>query len=224
MYKAYPRHVRTIKLENTDITITIRVGNMFNLKHSTLIIPVNICYKHDHLLPRSIQVQYKEQLSTYGINFTKEINKKLKNVSSSPTIIKGSKVKSYEIGTVIKLEPEDTNNKPSYLVTTTKLSKEGRAIPSIDDLSYSYQSLWKYIAENGDRSPLVTAVIGSGKSTVDRYELIHLLVDSFIESLDTHNIKFTESLTICISPKAFVKHKYSLEELEKYIQHVCKYR
>lgn len=224
MYKAYPRHVRTIKLENTDVTITIRVGNMFKVKHSTLIIPMNICYIHDHLLPRSIQVQYREQLSIHGINFTKEINKKLKNVPSTPTIIKGSKVKSYEIGTTIKLEPEDTKNKPSYLVTTAKLSKEGRAIPSIDDLSFSYQRLWKYIAENGDRSPLVTAVIGSGKSTIGRSELIHLLVNSFVESLDTHNIKFTESLTICISPKAFIKHKYSLDELEQYIQHVCKYR
>ncbi|MNW45185.1 hypothetical protein D3C74_224410 [compost metagenome] len=225
IFKSYPRLKRTIKLgSNTDITITIKVGNMFKVKNSTVIIPMNSCFKHDHVPSSSIQVQYREQFFSNGNHFTREINNKIKDMPSYPTVIKGTTVKSYEIGTTIKLGSENTNNKPSYLITTTKLNKEGRAIPDTSDLLIAYNSLWNYIAENGDRSPLVTAVIGSGKSNTNRVELIHLLVNSFIESIKTHNIKFTESLTICISPKSFATHEYSLDELEQYIQHVCKYR
>jgi hypothetical protein len=61
----------------------------------------------------------------------------------------------------------------------------------------------------------------TGTAGLTREEIIRAIVDSFVAACASS--RPTEKLTIVVPYKDFYAHRVDLIELERYVQHVCKY-
>ncbi|WP_028610709.1 macro domain-containing protein [Paenibacillus harenae] len=218
-----PRLTRTVRLKDKDVAIHIKVDDIFRQKGCVAIIPANNWFKMDHVSEASVQVQYRDRFFGSEAEFNRLAESRLANEPHVRGSYNGEPVKEYALGTVIRLEPPSRSIKAAYLVATARLNPFGRAIPSRDDLRNGLIAAWGYIAARGGREPLVIPIMGSGRHRINlnRFELMHDIVQSFVQAVD-HN-KFTEELTIVIHPDSFIRHQYSLNEMEEYLNYVCKF-
>lgn len=218
-----PRLTRTVKLKDKDITLRITVDDMFRRKGAAAIIPTNTLFKHDHLDAGSIQVQYRDKYFSSLSAFDAQLQRQLVNEPHLVVSFNREQVKEYPIGTVIRLESSANLPRTAYLVATAELNEYGRAKPNRSQLQEGLKSLWSYIACRGRKEPLIIPIMGSGRHriNVNRYELLHDLVQSFM--LSVRDNKFTEELTIVIHPESFIRNQYSLDEIEEYLRYVGKF-
>ena len=77
--------------------------------------------------------------------------------------------------------------------------------------------------KGGDFQPLIVPVLGSAYARLSqpREEIIRAIVSSFIAACSSS--RPTERMTIVIPFKDFYEHEVDLIELERYVQHVCRY-
>ncbi|KJD42303.1 macro domain-containing protein [Paenibacillus terrae] len=218
-----PRLTRTVRLKDKDITITIKVDDMFRQKGSVAIIPTNVWFKLDHVPEASSQVQYKKKFFSNEAEFNSQLESQLIDKQHVMSMFNNQPIKEFPIGTVIRIETPTKKMKAAYMVVTAKLNSHGRGIPSHDDLKQGLAFVWEYISTSGAREPLVIPIMGSGRHriNVNRFELMHDIVESFLQAI--HHNKFTEELTLVIHPDSFLRHEYSLDDMEEYLRYMCKF-
>lgn len=227
LLKNWPKTVYAHKLKERDVTIEMRVADVFKMSAS-LVVPVNTFFDNDLagkvLKTSSIQSQF---IRKYYAGETKDldlaVNKQLSN-SNYPyktTVNKTlGKRKEYEIGTTIQIERQ---NRLFYLVALTRLNEEGRALGSLQNLHDALPMLWEFIRTRGDVGHVVMPVIGSSKARlpVTREKIIHYIVQSFIASCV--QATYCNKLTIAIYPDDITQEHINLSALDKYLAHLCKY-
>lgn len=218
-----PRLTRTIKIKDRDITLRITVDDMFRKKGVTTIIPVNVCFQHEYIDEKSVQVQYRNRHFAEILEFDRRLQIELDNIPYTEIMIRSKLVKQYAIGTVVRIETPNHKQKSAYLVATAELNEYGKALPNHDKMIESLDKLWEFIGAKGSKESLILPVVGSGRNRLiaNRYELIYDIVKSFLKAVK-HN-KFTEELTIVIHPDAFLRNKYSLDDIEEFLRYVSKF-
>ena len=223
VWNCRPRLSRKVWLKDQDVSINLVVDNMFNRREATVIIPVNTLFLHEHVDDKAIQIQYRNKFFEDIVSFERILQDQLQNEPHQIITYKNKQIRKYPAGTVVRIETPKQKIKAAYLVATADLNEHGRATPDRILKQKALTSLWDYIAKKGSKESIVIPIIGSGRGRINvtRFELIHDIVNSFLEVI--RECKFTEELTIVIDPKAFIRHEYSLDEIEEYLKYVAKY-
>ena len=208
----------THPLEGQDISIEIRVGDIFSIE-GAFIISTNTAFDTDMLggpvSPESLQGQFtKKYYDKVGY-----LDQELTNALIAEEFVldgeEPERKESYEIGKVIKVSPR---GQVAYFVAIDELREYGGIESSLDNVREGLGSLWYYIGVQGVLNPLVIPVLGTGHSgiPISRERMIIEIITSFIAACTEK--KFCEKLTIIISENDYRQHDVNLEELGNYLR------
>ena len=219
-----PRHYATSRLAGRDVTIEIRVGDIFSLP-GALVIGATTTFEtdiaHGLISARSVQGQFTERFYDAVSYLNADLAGALASVTSDGTRAgTRGKTVAYPIGTTVRVV---ARGRPAYFVAIASLNEHGVAHASFDDLKTSLPQLWEAVATKGDFERLVMPVLGSGFARLPqtREEIIRETVKSFAAACSS--VRPTEALTIVMPYADFYEHRVDLPELERYLQHVSRY-
>ncbi len=219
-----PRVKVSCRLAGRDVGIEIRVADMFSLP-GALVIGSNVSFDTDAALisPKSVQGQFTAKFYDSVPHLDGDLSAALAGITStSAAPSKKGKKAIYPVGTTVHVAPKERR---AYFAAIATLNDHGVANGSFDELKTSLPMLWEYVAtKGGEFEALVVPVLGSGYSrlTQPREEIIRAIVDSFVAACASS--RPTEKMTIVIPFKDFYEHEVDLIELERYVQHVCRYK
>jgi hypothetical protein len=229
IYHVRPKRAVSCSLAGRDVKVAIEVGDLFETG-GALVIGSNRTFDTqiaDHLIDAtSIQGQFTAKYyESQNQHLDADLSASLATIpfEELPNKVHGKRA-FYPIGTVAMVRPQKKGvPRRAYFLAIAELNQDGRAHGSIEDLRSAMGELWAYISERGGNEPLRIPVLGTGFSrlTEQRAEIVRELINSFIAACSDR--QFCESLTIVISPADYGKYDIDLEELGRYLAHVCKY-
>lgn len=201
-------------LEKTDISIEIRVGDIFKLQ-GDLIIATNTTFDTARLSAESLLGQCCENYYDETDHFNHDLEKALKNERGSLIQNIGERENRYEFGTVVKISPKQ---QIIYLLAIDELNEEGGASSSLESVRQSLTNLWRYIGNRGDPGHLIIPAIGTKSAgiQVPRDVMTTEIITSFIGATYSER-KFCEKLTIVIYEKDYREQNINLQELGNYL-------
>ena len=220
------RPIRSIKhrVNGRDVAIEVRVGDIFGLEGS-IVIGTNSTFdtKTDGkiIALESLQGQFTERYYDNEDHLDGDIDN---SIAHEPfTELKDrrrGKTKRYLIGTVAKLT---TNERMAYMVAIAHMNKDGVAQGSWKDITECLGKLWYFIGEQGDMKPVLMPVLGTkyARITATREMVIREIINSFIAACSEKRI--SEKLVIVVSEKDYIEHQIELDEIDRYLDHVCRY-
>ena len=201
-------------LERTDISIEIRVGDIFKLQ-GDLIIATNTTFDTARLSAENLLRQCCENYYDKTDHFNHDLEKALKSERGSLIQNKDEGKDHYEFGTVVKISPKQ---QIIYLFAIDELNEEGGASSSLESVRQSLTNLWRYIGNRGDPGHLIIPAIGTKSAgiQVPRDVMTTEIITSFITATYSER-KFCEKLTIVIYEKDYHEQKIDLQELGSYL-------
>ncbi|PYI53520.1 macro domain-containing protein [Paenibacillus flagellatus] len=219
IWESRPRLAMTERVAGKDATIEIRVGDCFELD-GALVIGSNADFRSAGIDRASLQAQFADRYCDSSERLGTMLEGALAGEPHSWRTTAGGRVKTYDIGTVARL---DAGGRVAYFTAIAELNEYGKAHSSPGHIEAALAKLWSYLAHRGGMGPLVVPVLGSGLSRVGvtRLELIQTIVRSFLAACEAR--KFTEKLTIVIHPRDFRDHEIDWEELRFFLRYACKY-
>lgn len=206
------------RLEGQDISIEIRVGDIFSVE-GAFIISTNMAFDTDMLdgpiSPETLQGQFTKKYYDEVEHLDQALAKTLESGRGTVDEDKSSGRESPDIGTVVKVLAKE---QVAYFVAIDKLNEHEGVESSLDNVRKGLGSLWQYIGTQGVLDPLVIPVLGTGYSgiPVSRERMIIEIIRSFIAACTEK--KFSEKLTIIISEDDYRQHDVNLEELGNYLR------
>jgi hypothetical protein len=220
----WPRHRISCQLKNRDVRIEIVIGDMFKLD-GAFVIGATTTFDTDTsnslISPRSVQGKFTRMFYSADAHLQADLSKALESTPSTGTVTRsGQIIHEYPVGTVA---PVTVRGQKAYFIGITSLNQHGVAQATFEDLKTSLPHLWEFLTTRGDLQRVVMPVLGSGFARLPetREEIIREIVKSFVAACSS--IRPTEALTIVIPADDFYKNRVDLEELERYVQHTCKY-
>lgn len=222
--KSVPKFRFGSKLSNRDIYIEIVVGDLFN-QEGALIIGTNTTFdthvSRELISPRSIQGQFTQRYYGDETQLNNELSSVLRNIEFETLSDErlGNK-KKYPIGTTVRLNPK---KRTAYMIAIANINPHGVASGTFEELKKSLAFLWNFISRKGLKENLVMPILGSGFTRLmqSREEIIREIIKSFVAACAEST--FCDKLSIVISQKDIDKNNIQLEELERFIHHICTY-
>jgi hypothetical protein len=219
-----PKNSFISKLNNRDISIELVIGDFFR-QEGALIIGTNTTFdthiSRELISESSIQGQFTRIYYGDETQIDKEILHGLNGISSETLSGRriGKSVK-YPIGTTIRLSPRE---RTAYMLSMANINEYGVASGTFEELKIALSNLWIFISSRGLKENLVIPILGSGFTRLvqSREEIIREIIKSFVAACSES--AFCDKLTIIVSPNDIEKHKINIQELEKYIYHICRY-
>lgn len=212
------------KLSKRDVELRICVADIFKIP-GALVVGTNTSFDTDMaaglIHHASIQGQFTSVFYDSVAHLDADIDRALRGVATiAENREKLWKSALYPVGTVASVRPK---GRTAYLIAIAELNARGVANASFDDLKVALPALWESIANSGTIEAVVIPVLGSGFSrlTETREEITREIVNSFVAGCAAR--RFTESLTIVMHPRDFYKNNVNIEELGRYLSHVCRY-
>ncbi len=201
------------RLEGTDISIEIRVGDIFKMK-GDFIIGTNTTFDTNNILISlsSLQGQFTKRYYDNVEHLDDDLVRTLEDQKHVPAENTSGKLRRYEFGTVAKVSPK---NQVVYLVAIDELNEEG-VVSSLENVRQSLTKLWQYIGTHGRLSNLVIPIVGTkdARIQVPREIMLVEIIESFIRAIYTER-KFCENLTIVIAKEDY--DHIDLQELGNYL-------
>ena len=212
------------RLDNRDISIEVRVADMFKVR-GEYVISSNTTFDTDlgknFISTKSTQGQFTVKYYDDIGHLDKDLEDALKDQQSNVDVSKTKgKNKKYPVGTVAKITAK---NQTSYFLALAEINDHGNTKATYDDLKTALAKLWDFLINRGNMEPIIVPALGSGFSRINqkREDLIHEIIDSFVAACSAG--KFCEKLILVVHPKDLTSCDINLGELDKYIEHVCKY-
>ena len=211
------------QLSGRDVWIEIKISSIFDVE-GAYVISTNSTFdtviSEDLIPPDSLQGQFTTEYYKDEKHLDSDIVESLAEQKSIESLADGRKGKKerYEIGTVAKVRPD---NQLVYLLAISDMNEIGKAETSFEKVIDGLGKLWSYIADRGELEPLVVPILGTGRLIQTREEMIREIIGSFIAVCSED--RFTDKLTVVISPEDYRKHNIDLHELGNYLRHVCQY-
>lgn len=219
-----PRLLVSHKLNGRDVTIAIAVGDLFTFP-GDLVIGSNTTFdtrvSRELIDSKSVQGRFTEEFYNGETQLNVELSAGLANLPS--VVLPGpriGKTDRFPMGTCVRLNPKV---RTAFFLAIADINEHGSASGTFNDLLESLAKLWVFIGQRGTKRSLIMPVLGTGFSrlTNTREEVVRETIKSFIAACS--EMTFTDSLTIVITPGDMRKHKISLEELDLFLGHVCRY-
>jgi hypothetical protein len=229
LWAVWPRSRVECKLAGRDVLLAIEVGDLFDTSHA-LVISTNRTFDtmigDNCISSTSAQGQFTHRYyrdSTYlDTDIAQSLDGVPFHVNEQKTL---GKTKEYPIGTVAMVRPslENGTRRRAYLLAIAQMNNHGRASGTLEELLAAIGELWAYVGLRGDIEPVRVPVLGTGYSrlTEQRSEIIREILKSFIAACSER--RFCDHLTIVISYADYRQYNIDLEELGRYLTHVCKY-
>ena len=201
------------KLEETDIWIEIKVGDIFNLKGDYIIgtnTKFETSFSNGRISEGSLQGQLTKKYYDKPEQLDLDLLKALKDEVES-----NQNPGHYKFGTVAKVTAK---NQTVYLVAIDELNEHGGVSSSLEDVRESLMALWQHIGRRSKPDNLVIPIIGTKSSgiPVPRATMITEIIKSFIDA--TYSEKhFCQTLTIIISEDDYRQQNIDLQELGTYL-------
>lgn len=223
IYQNWPKNKYSYKVNNRDVSITLKIGDVFKTE-GALIVPVNnrldvdnhgIVAKSSSILRLFIDKVYNKAHS----HLTLDINFQLQDSASwYSNFVLTENPPTYKIGTVV---PIFRDEKQFYLLCSSTLNEQNRSKSTEDDLRNSLVELWAYLSHCGSKDNLVIPIIGTGRGRIHmtREEVIKEIVLSFLSSLSIES--YCEQLTICVHPNDIKKYKVNIGDITDFIRLHC---
>lgn len=218
----------TCFLENTDIKITLLVGDMLQQK-GAFIIPTNTTFDtlmdDEFISLKSVQGQYQEKfyprmLSTLNKEIAQELDGK------SYTVVEDGRTtntKRYAIGTMCKITK---GLQHAYFLAVADINKHGKPEnTSFENITSSLVNLWQNLNEIGHLESIIIPIIGTGRAgikDVSRDKVVREIIFSFVVA--AREMKITENLVICVHPMDFAEKNLHWDDLCEYLRYICKYQ
>jgi hypothetical protein len=216
LFTIRPRRAISRQFALPDITVTIKVGDLFQ-EDAHLVIGMNDVFDTeigDVIKGNSIQGQFlrriynddrallDQDIENALQNLPKDLYKR-KVVDRQKT--RGKNIR-YPIGTVLTV----TRHTRKYFCSAyTRMGRDLKAQSSIQDLSLSLDMLWQEIGLKGENERVAMAVLGSDlarlSNAASHADLIKLIVSSFIYASRRQSV--TKELTIIV-------HQRNLEKIQ----------
>jgi hypothetical protein len=207
------------KLATRDVTIEIRIGNLFDTP-GDLVVGATTQFVttvgDGAISPKSIQGQFTRRYYDNPAHLASDITQALAGIA--PVAAEGPAV--YPLGTVARVRAK---TRQAYLVAISTLNGHGVAEATFDDLRTSLPVLWEHITRRGDNNPLVLPVLGSGFSRLPqpRETILREIVRSFIAACASRT--FCSRMTVVVSPSDYHQHQINIVELGRFVEHLCRY-
>ena len=218
------RWVRS-RLADTDVWVEIRVCDLFALS-GAMVVGSNTTFdtsiEDGTIEESSVQGQFTLRYADSISTLDRKIERSLEGVAHE-LLTDGKqygKQSEYPMGTVaVARFPE----RCGYMVAIASLNADRVAATSREDVLGALPRLWEFIREKGSLEALCCPVLGSGFSrlNVPREELIREIVKSFVAA--ARDAKFSEQLTVAISPEDYRRGEIDLEALGRFLEHECTY-
>jgi hypothetical protein len=214
------------RIEGRDITIEILAGDLLEQK-STIVIGINTTFDTDIsdrlISEKSIQGQFTQKFYKDSGQLNMKISSELQKLQSIPTHLSECRIgkkEQYPMGTTIRL---DNNGQAFYLVAMANMNANGKAEANLSDIITSLSCLWEFIRENGNSQEIAIPVLGSGFSGVKEpiERIVQEIITSFIVACSESS--FCKRLSVVVYAQHIKTHNIDMEELDKYLYHVCKY-
>jgi Thoeris protein ThsA, Macro domain len=215
------------KLVKRDITITIKVGSLFD-QSTSYVVSANSTFdtslegkiiSNDSIQGKYTGKYFKSNIDDLDRMLGDSLNR---NVHCALTDVDKpyGKLKKYRIGTVASV---NAHERTAYFVAISHLNREKIAESDLDYILESLPKLWKYISTNGDSIPVSIPILGTARSRVstNRQFMIREIIKSFV--IASKDKRFCDHLYIMISPKDFAEHKVNLTEIGRFLENECLY-
>ena len=206
------------KLEGQDISIEIRVGDIFSAE-GAFIISTNTAFDMDMsdgpISPETLQGQFTKKYYDDVAHLNQALAEALESEKSIVDEDKSAEKESSDIGTVVKVS---ARQRFAYFVAIDTLNEHTGVESSLNNVREGLASLWYYIGTQHVLDPLVIPVLGTGYSgiPISREQMIIEIITSFIDACTKK--KFCEKLTIIISENDYQQHNVDLEKLGNYLR------
>ena len=172
---------------------------------------------------KSIQGQFAQKYYSDIGQLDRDIDAALRGKDPEDTLANtgpARKQAKYAMGEVALVTPKD---KHAYLVAIADLNEHGNAVGTFDGVQKALTSLWEFVSERGPKEDVIVPVLGTGFSrvTAKRDEVVRAIIDSFMVAC--HGKVFCEKLTVVVWPADLAKQDLDLEDVGRYLKHVCRY-
>jgi len=207
LLRAYPRSRIEHELRNPAMTVTVRVGDLFE-EDSDLVVGFSDTFdtstnNNTVISKSSLQGQLLHRLyADDAVRLDREINTALARTAplarESRTGKRKGKLLRYPLGTVAVL------NRPGRKIFAVAYSRMGNdyvARSSVEDLWLSLDRLWDAVYSHGQRGRLAIPLMGAGLARVDaldRESLLKMTLLSFVAR--SRQGLFCRELRMVISP------------------------
>ena len=204
----------SITFSEYDISIDVRIADLFNMSGATMI-SSNTIFEADvaggKIATESLQGQFTAKYFTGNqTELINKINEELEAINQTAP---------YPMGTTI---PIHTHGKTFYFTAMATIGENGNASSTITDIKNALNGLWKYVREKGELQELAVPVIGTGRGRLKmpRKKMIALIAESFVKA--SMENKFTDKLIITIRPEDAENFGINLYDIKDHLMHVLK--
>lgn len=222
-YVSRPRRVVEHALPPSDITITIRVGNLLDQDGNVIIGSNDVFdteFEDDVISPTSVQGQLLSHVfNNDRAELDRQISESLNTTEGRHDATKTfGKTTRYDIGTVAMVRQGRTRFFLSAF-TTMSSTLPAHVAATIEDLQVSLARTWEAIAAAGQREPVHMPVIGSNLARLglSRTLLIQMILLSFIAA-ETRG-RVASSLTVYVSPNDW--ERVDMAVLDDWLRGLC---
>ena len=214
------------RLDGRDVWIEIRVDDIFNVD-GAMVISTNATFETrmsgGRISRQSLQGQYTEKYyKDREQDLVRDLTASLRDSEASASTWNDHSTSGpeYEIGTVATIRP---GGRTAYMVAVARLNEHGTARSSRENVVQALGRLWHYVGQKGELEPLAVPVLGTGRARVQVQpeDMIREIINSFIAACAEK--RFCDELIVVISEDDYQKYRIDLQELGRYLGHLCRY-
>ena len=221
-----PKTSYVCKINETDIPIEIRIGDIFETKQ-TIIVSANttfdITMEDGVINPKSIQGVFTDKYCAS----VSELDQKLSNCLQSITPKQLTNEEKpygkkglYPIGTVAKI---NCRLRMAYFVAIAHMNKTKNAQSSRQNVLDAMPILWEFIRTDGELENICMPIIGSGfsRTKVTKQSFAQEILRSFVAACSEG--KFCEKLTLFVHPDDIKKGNIDFDKIADFLKYICTY-
>ncbi len=225
------------KIANTDVTINLRVGDIF-ANDGGIVIPSNNLFAHDEKIVggKSIQHQLSDKCTSGEYTCDKTVQEQIKAaldtqefknavLPDEPKVLCGESFNVYPYGMLVPVTVrKKKKEKHFYLLSMSEIKSEGKPYVNNKHLMLSIDNMWKYIQENRltDNS-LVVPVMGTGAANMTekpKHIIAKYIIKTFADNASQLGIK---NFVLTIYPDDYLNDEIDMDELRTYVDYVCRF-
>lgn len=215
-----PVHRIKYKIPGKDISIEVRIGNIFDCKGQK-IISTNTTFDTDTangiIALNSLQGQFTQKYFSNNINGLDQIVEKGLIGKPHTNFQKVSgKSKKYAFGTTVRI---DIVNEIFYLLAMSDFNYNNTAHTTLENVLISIEAIFDFIAQKGENTDVVIPLVGTGRGriTANRKRVIALIAQLFVKASEQQH--FSNKLIIVIHPNDVKNFGINLHEVRDLLNH-----
>lgn len=214
-------------IKGTDVKVALHVCDILQ-SNTAIVIPTNTTFdtimEDEFISVNSVQGQFQKKYFDNNLSSLDElINKGLEGLEFELINRTSSKCKRYPLGTVSKIT---VSGQHFYFVAIADINQYGKTENTkFENVQLALEGIWNQLENKGHIENIAIPLLGTGKAGISdatRERVIKEIIFSFVAF--SKERKITEKLLICIHPSDLEHNDLYLEEINEYLQYMCKYK